>query len=53
MQGFVKMSSNGAALSQVSGEYLNEWVLVAVYAILAFIVQRFSLLKAIRNGKNC
>jgi ABC-2 type transport system permease protein len=53
MQGFVKMSSNGASLAQVSGEYLNEWVLVAVYAILAFIVQRFSLLKAIRNGKNC
>ena len=44
VEGFIKMSSNGASLWQVCDEYIMLWILTIGYFILACIVQR-NLLK--------
>jgi len=39
--GFVKMSSNGATLSQISGEYGILWIVSAAWLLLGYLTQRF------------
>lgn len=41
VEGFIKMNSNGSSLAQVSGEYINMWILAAVYFAGAYCVQRW------------
>lgn len=40
IQGFIRLNGDGATLAQVSGEYMNLWVLCIAYAGLAYILQR-------------
>lgn len=39
--GYVKMSSNGTTLSQISGEYGILWVVSAAWLLLGYLTQRF------------
>lgn len=41
VQGFIRMNSNGASLSQVHMEYVNLWLCVGGYTVLAYILQRW------------
>lgn len=41
VEGFIRMNTNGASLSQVSGDYLHLWLLAAVYLVLGYCVQRW------------
>lgn len=41
VEGFIRMNTNGASLAQVRTEYINLWILTAVYSILGYLVQRF------------
>lgn len=43
VEGFIKMNANGASLSQVADCYWAEWILFAVYAVGAYLTQRFCL----------
>lgn len=54
VEGFVKMNSNGATLSQVSHEYTVLWILAAAWLALGYCAQRWSVLPAIykKNPKN-
>ncbi|MCH5232016.1 MAG: ABC transporter permease [Muribaculaceae bacterium] len=45
MEGFIRMNTNGASLSQVRGDYIHLWILAAVYLTGAYVVQR-----AMRGG---
>lgn len=49
--GFIKMTSNGASLSQVSHEYIALWILAAAWLFLGYITQRFFVLPAIYGRK--
>lgn len=40
VEGFVKMSTNGSTLAQVSHEYLMLWILAAAWWVVGWIVQR-------------
>jgi ABC-2 type transport system permease protein len=54
MEGYVKMNTNGATLAQMSDDYMVEWLLCALYGVLAYLVQRFEVLPTVRrNRKNC
>lgn len=46
VEGFVKMNSNGATLSQVSQEFEMLWWLVAGWWLVAYFVQRWVVLPA-------
>lgn len=50
VEGYVKMSSNGAALWQVSHEYHMLWWLTLGWGVLAYIVQRWIVLPAARKA---
>ncbi|MBD5289663.1 MAG: ABC transporter permease [Bacteroides sp.] len=41
VQGFIKMNSNGASLTQVSDAYYWEWGLAALYTLLAWGIQKW------------
>ena len=41
VQGFIKMNSNGASLTQVSDAYYWEWGLGALYTLLAWGIQKW------------
>ena len=41
VEGFVKMNANGASLSQVSGPYLNLWILAVVWWVLGYCSRDF------------
>lgn len=41
VQGFIRMNSNGASLSQVHTEYVNLWLCAGGYTVLAYILQRW------------
>ncbi|MDE6017866.1 MAG: ABC transporter permease [Muribaculaceae bacterium] len=41
VEGFIRMNTNGATLSQVSGDYIALWIQAVGYSVLAFLVQRF------------
>lgn len=42
-EGYILMQSDGAVLSQTSHQYMMLWVLVAVYFVIAYCVERFLL----------
>lgn len=50
VQGFIRMNTNGATLDQVRPDYINLWILTGVYAVLAYIVQRWVQRPAIRRA---
>ncbi len=50
VEGYVKMSSNGAALWQVSHEYHMLWWLALGWTVVAYFVQRFIVLPAARKA---
>lgn len=50
VEGFIKMNSNGASLSQVSESYSALWILTAAYAVLGYIVQRYVQYPAISRA---
>lgn len=41
VEGFIRMNTNGASLSQVSGAYINLWILAVLYNVAAYFVQRY------------
>lgn len=41
IEGFIKMNTNGATLSQVADCYRNLWILAALYMVLGYCVQRW------------
>ena len=45
VEGFIRMNTNGADLSQVRPDYISLWILTGAYFILAFFIQRFVLYK--------
>ncbi len=45
VEGFVRMNTNGADLSQVRTDYIALWIQTIGYTILAFFIQRFVLYK--------
>lgn len=45
VEGFIRMNTNGADLSQVRPDYVALWIQAAGYMILAFFIQRFVLYK--------
>lgn len=48
VEGFIRMNSNGASLSQVSTEYIALWILAGVFFVLAYILQRFVMRPIVR-----
>ncbi len=50
VEGFIRMNTNGANLAQVSGDYIGLWILVAVYTVGAFLVQKHVVMPARRNN---
>lgn len=51
VDGFVKMNTNGASLSQVSGAYINLWILAAVWWILGYCSRRLAVRPALLRLK--
>lgn len=49
IEGFIRMNSNGASLSQVSGCYTALWIQSAVYMVLAWVVQKWVVRPAERK----
>ncbi len=43
VEGFIRMNTNGASLSQVRPDYVSLWILAAAYTAAAFFIQRFVL----------
>lgn len=41
VEGFIRMNSNGASLSQVSNDYIALWILAGAYTVVAYCVQRW------------
>lgn len=52
VEGFIRMNTNGASLAQVSKDYINLWILAAVYLAGAYCVQRWVVRPAILRGYN-
>lgn len=49
VEGFIRMNSNGASLSQVSNEYIALWIMTGVYLIIAYCVQRWVVRRDIES----
>lgn len=47
VEGFIKMNTNGASLSQVSPEYINLWTLAVIWWGLGWLSQKFVMRPAI------
>ena len=41
VEGFIRMNTNGASLSQVRPDYIALWIQAGGYTLLAFLIQRF------------
>lgn len=52
MEGYVRMNTNGASLSQVSHAYINLWILAGIYMCLAYCVQRWIVRPSVLKGYN-
>lgn len=52
MEGFIRMNTNGASLSQVSHDYINLWILAGVYLVGAYCVQRWVVRPSVLKGYN-
>lgn len=49
VEGFVRMNTNGAVLSQVKDDYINLWILAVVWNIAAYCVQRWVVRPSLYN----
>lgn len=49
VEGFIRMNSNGASLSQVAPDYRASWILTGAYTIVAYLLQRFVMQPAIKT----
>lgn len=49
VEGFIRMSSNGASIGQVRDCYVNLWILAVVYTIAAYFVQRYVVRPSVRE----
>lgn len=49
VEGFIRMNTNGATLSQTATPYHNLWYLAGAYTLLAYILQRWIVRPAIRR----
>ena len=47
VEGFIKMNTHGASLSQVSPEYINLWILAVIWWGLGWLSQKFVMRPAI------
>jgi ABC-2 type transport system permease protein len=52
IQGFLKMNSMGAGISQISFECMGLWIQAGVYFIFAFLVYRWQILQSEKRIKN-
>lgn len=52
VEGFVKMNSNGASLSQVRHEYTMLWILAVGWNVAGYVAQKWFLLPSIYRKKN-
>ena len=50
MEGYIKMSTNGASLEQVSKAYINLWILAGAYMVAAYCVQRWVVRPSVIKG---
>lgn len=50
VEGFIRMNTNGASLSQVSGDYIALWILAAVYLLAGYCVQRWVVRPSLISG---
>lgn len=48
VEGFIRMNTNGASLSQVAPEYYRLWILSAIYFTIAYCIQRWVLRPKLR-----
>lgn len=50
VEGFIRMNTNGASLSQVSTDYHMLWILAAVWLVAAYCVQRWVVRPSVLKG---
>lgn len=50
--GFIKISSNGATISQISGEFESLWIVSLVWLLLGYLTQRFVVYPSIYGRKS-
>ncbi len=50
--GFIKISSNGATISQISGEFESLWIVSLVWLLLGYLTQRFVMYPSIYGRKS-
>lgn len=50
VEGFIRMNTNGASLTQVKPDYIHLWILAGVYAVIAYGVQRWVQRPAVRRA---
>lgn len=50
MEGFVRMNTNGGTLAQQSHCYVMLWILAGCYGVMAYWLQRFSIMPDIKRG---
>lgn len=56
VEGFIKINSNGSTLAQVRGDYINLWILAAVWNIVGYCVQKWvqrpAIIRSLRSCKD-
>lgn len=56
VEGFIKINSNGSTLAQVRGDYINLWILAAVWNIIGYCVQKWvqrpAIIRSLRFRKD-
>lgn len=50
VEGFIRMNTNGATISQVSGDYTALWILAGVYMVVGYCVQRWVVRPSLVKG---
>lgn len=50
--GFIKIASNGATISQISGEFESLWIVSLVWLLLGYLTQRFVVYPSIYGRKS-
>ena len=51
VEGFIRINTNGATLTQVLGDYIPLWILAAVYLAAGYCVQRWIVRPSISDGR--
>lgn len=49
VEGFIKMNANGASLSQVSGPYINLWILAIAWCLIGYCSRRWVVRPALKR----